>query len=289
MIKKLYIHGGGFHADDVFCDAVLRVINGDLITERVITTDIDLTDIEHGIIMADIGGGEFDHHQKDAPLREDGIRHCAVTRLWKKFGSDCIRAVAHDVSDETVSAVSDRIYNGILKEIAALDNGEDGVLPNGITNICDLIDRFYPAWDSDEDPDTAFADAAVFAHGVLVREIKHAVSDHKAEKLVREAVQKMDNGIIVLDQYLPWEHTVVQDPDAKIVIYPSARKEINLRLVPVEEGSFTTRLDVPDAWKGKRNAAADACMHGMVFCHPTGFLMAFDDLESALSAAHSLV
>lgn len=289
MIKKLYVHGGGFHADDVFCDAVLRIINEDLITERVIAADRDLTDIEHGILMADIGGGPFDHHQKDVPLREDGIRHCAVTQLWKRFGSECIRAVTHDVSDEIVSAVSDRIYNGILREIAVLDNGTEGVLPGGVINICDLADRFNPDWDSDENPEAAFADAALFAQGVLVREIRHAVSDLKAENLVREAVQEMEDGIIVLDQYLPWEHIVVQDPDAKIVIYPSARKEINLRLVPVEEGSFTTRLDVPDAWKGKRNAEADACMHGMVFCHATGFLMAFNDLENAISAAHSLV
>ena len=289
MIKKLYVHGGTFHADDIFCDAVLRIINEDLITERVIRAERDRTDIENGILMADIGGGPFDHHQKETALREDGIRHCAVTLLWKIFGSECIRAVAHDVSDETVSAVSDRIYNGILREIAVLDNGAEGVLPGGIINICDLADRFNPDWDSDEDPDAAFADAASFAQGVLVREIRHAVSEHKAEALVRDAVQKMEDGIIVLDHCLPWEHIVAQDPDAKIVIYPSARNEINLRLVPVEEGSFSTRLDVPDAWKGKRNAEADACMHGLMFCHATGFLMAFDDFENALSAAHSLV
>jgi uncharacterized UPF0160 family protein len=163
------------------------------------------------------------------------------------------------------------------------------VLPGGIINICDLVDHVNPVWDSDEDPDTAFADAAVFAQGVLMREIRHAVSEYKAEALVKEAVQNMENGIIVLDQYLPWEHIVVQNPDAKIVIYPSARKEINLRLVPVEEGSFKTRLDVPDAWKGKRNEEAGAFMPGMLFCHSTGFLMAFDNLENALSAAHHLV
>lgn len=289
MIRKLYVHGGSFHADDVFCAAVLRIINKDLEIERVLTAEKDLTDIEHGILMADIGHGSFDHHQNDAPCREDGIKHCAVTLLWKKFGRDCIRSLVHDVSREIVAAVSDSIYNGLLREVAAIDNGVDGVLPGGIISICDLIDRFNPCWDSEEDPDAAFDDAAVFAEGVLVREIRHFAAEHKAADLVKEAVKNMENGIIVLDHYLPWEHIVVQDPDAKIVIYPSARKGIDLRLVPVAEGSFTTRLDVPDEWKGKRNEDAQACMPGMVFCHSTGFLMAFDSLENALAAARKLI
>ena len=54
------------------------------------------------------------------------------------------------------------------------------------------VDRFNPAWDSDEDADAAFADAAVFARGILMREIKKAASDFMAEDIIREAVRKTD-------------------------------------------------------------------------------------------------
>ena len=88
MIKKLYVHGGSFHADDVFCAAVLSIINRNLEVERVLITGKDLTDIENGILMADIGGGAFDHHQEDAAIRKDGIKHSAVTlRSFLRQGS----------------------------------------------------------------------------------------------------------------------------------------------------------------------------------------------------------
>lgn len=289
MIKKLYVHGGSFHADDVFCAAVLSIINRNLEVERVLITGKDLTDLENGILMADIGGGAFDHHQEDAAIRKDGIKHSAVTLLWKKYGHDCIRAVAPDVTEEGAAEISDTLYNGLLREIAVLDNGIAGVLPEGVTDISELIALFNPSWDSDEDHDKAFDAAVSFAREVLVRKIKLCASAHKAVDLVKEAIRKMDDGIIVLERNFPWEHIVVQEPEAKIVIYPSARSEIDLRLVPVEEGSFTTRLDVPDEWKGKRNEETEAYMHGMVFCHANGFVMSFDNFENAIAAAHYIV
>lgn len=40
-------------------------------------------------IMYDIGGGCFDHHQKDRRIRENRIPYAAFGLLWEKFG-ECL-------------------------------------------------------------------------------------------------------------------------------------------------------------------------------------------------------
>lgn len=72
----LVTHSGGFHADELFSSVILTRLFPDaqLIRSRApewITPDADR-------IIYDVGGaydaeaGIFDHHQRGAPLREDG-------------------------------------------------------------------------------------------------------------------------------------------------------------------------------------------------------------------------
>ena len=80
-IEKGFTHGSGFHADDVFSSALLRILNPDIVILRgnVVPEEFD------GIVY-DIGRGKFDHHQKQKPYRENGIPYAAFGLLWKEFG-----------------------------------------------------------------------------------------------------------------------------------------------------------------------------------------------------------
>ena len=61
--KKLFTHGGLFHADEVFASVVLCTIFEKRFSEvnRVFQIPDDASDSD---IIYDIGGGKFDHHQK---------------------------------------------------------------------------------------------------------------------------------------------------------------------------------------------------------------------------------
>ena len=63
-----FTHGGKFHADDVFSSALLLYINPEISITRGNSVPDDFT----GIVF-DIGRGEFDHHQKDSRIRENGV------------------------------------------------------------------------------------------------------------------------------------------------------------------------------------------------------------------------
>ena len=67
-----FTHGGKFHADDVFSSALLLYINPEISITRGNNVPEDFS----GIVF-DIGRGEFDHHQKDSRIRENGVPYAA--------------------------------------------------------------------------------------------------------------------------------------------------------------------------------------------------------------------
>lgn len=80
-IERGFTHGGGFHADDVFSSALLRILNPqiEILRGNVVPEEFD------GIVY-DIGRGKFDHHQQQKLYRENGIPYAAFGLLWKEFG-----------------------------------------------------------------------------------------------------------------------------------------------------------------------------------------------------------
>ncbi len=83
-----FTHGGKFHADDVFSSALLLYINPEISITRGNSVPDDFT----GIVF-DIGRGEFDHHQKDSRIRENGVPYAAFGLLWESVGADILGEV----------------------------------------------------------------------------------------------------------------------------------------------------------------------------------------------------
>ncbi len=80
-LKQGFTHGGVFHADDIFSTELLKILNPAIKILRGFSVPEDFT----GIVY-DIGGGKYDHHQKDSRVRENGIPYAAFGLLWEKFG-----------------------------------------------------------------------------------------------------------------------------------------------------------------------------------------------------------
>jgi uncharacterized UPF0160 family protein len=88
---------------------------------------------------------------------------------------------------------------------------------------------------------------------------------------------------------MPWTHVVVNEmPEVLLVIYPdSDGAQYQVKTVPVEAGSFKTRLDLPKAWSGLRDQelAAVTGVADSVFCHLNLFIGGARSLDGAIKLA----
>lgn len=99
----------------------------------------------------------------------------------------------------------------------------------------------------------------------------------------------MNNGIVILPCFLPWEDVCIKNKDARIVVFPSNRGGYSIQMVPVRKNSFQTRVDTPETWHGLSDDSAETVMPGMTFCHKNGFLASFRTQSDAIEAAKTIV
>ncbi|MCD8133028.1 MAG: MYG1 family protein [Clostridiales bacterium] len=260
-VSKLIVHGGVFHADDVMCAALVRMINPDVQVERVFQVP---ENPEDGTVVADIGGGRYDHHQSDAEKRENGEKYAACGLLLR----DCWRQIFPDEAsyrsfDEDVIRPIERMDNGVVSNPFSL-----------------AVSSFVPNWDSEETMDQAFESAVAFVTGFLDRRVETAKSGLRAAHIVEESLENSNGGIVVLPQFCPWQNTLVLS-SARFVVYPSNRGGYNLQTVPEKVNGFTAKQSIPEEWLTERP-------EGCSFVHQALFLAAFDTEEHAVSAAKNI-
>ena len=141
-----FTHGGKFHADDVFSSALLLYINPEISITRGNSVPDDFT----GIVF-DIGRGEFDHHQKDSSIRENGVPYAAFGLLWEAVGADIL--------GEELAVKFDESF------VQPLDNNDNTGEKN---ELATLIGNFNPSWDYEGGSDEAFFQAVSVAGMILV-------------------------------------------------------------------------------------------------------------------------
>jgi uncharacterized UPF0160 family protein len=282
-------HPGGFHADDVFAIAVLRLVHPDL--EIVRSRDPEV--LAAADFRVDVGGrddaasGDFDHHQRGgAGERPNGIRYAAFGLVWRHFGPGLIG------SQEVADAFDERIVAGV----DANDTGQEiietlhgDVRPMAISGV---VAGFNPSWDeelTDEERDARFEEAVAFAKGILERELRGAAAWQRARSLVLDAIAAAeDPRIVELPSNMPWrEPLVTEAPDALFVVYPKTDGWA-LHAVPERLASFDNRLDLPEAWGGLSGPALVEAtgVEGATFAHPARFYAATESRAAAYALAH---
>ena len=263
VIPTAWTHGGKFHADDVFSAALLTILHPDIEIRRGFAVPEEFD----GLVF-DIGGGAFDHHQADAPVRDNGVPYAAFGLLWKAFGDRLLEP-------EEAARFDERFVQPL-----DLDDNTGCGHP-----LAAVIRSFNPPWDGTDDPDACFSEAVEVARAILEKRLEEIRGLRRAREVVEPALAAMQDGIVVLPRYAPWKKVLIPSP-AEFVVYPSQRGGYNAQVVPCGEGDGAAKCPFPADWAGK---SADALqkmtgLPSLTFCHNGRFLIAADRREDALQA-----
>jgi uncharacterized UPF0160 family protein len=304
-LPLLVTHSGGFHCDDALAYAVLRLALGlgEAGTDHTLIRTRDAATIGRATIafdvglVSDAGAGRFDHHQRGAPTREDGLPFSAAGLVWQRYGVDAVRALLRPLGEEAVALapqVATAIDESIIRRVDAIDNGvgpRDDTLGLGA-----LVSDFNPTWDSPALGDVAaedalFREASGLCEAVLRRRVDMVRAKLAGETEVMAAhAAGQDGRLLVMDRKLPWRSLAFrQGWPILYAIYPVPNGNWMVDAMPPEPGSFAQRLPLPEAWAGLQGAplVAASGIQDAVFVHVKRFIGSASSREGALAMARA--
>lgn len=286
LVKDIYeanciTHSGTMHTDDIFSTAFLDLYLGNVKVFR--TTDIP-TDIADDVLVYDIGRGKFDHHQEDALKRDTGITYCGFGLLWKEFGRDFLKK-------RNIPNVDD-VFTAFDKDlIEAIDADDNGVFPKieasyKVKTLSEVFKLFNPGYKSGQKESEQFKKAVSFAKTIIEEELISVTGKVIAKEQVLKALEHKENHALFLDEYMPYEQTVLQEESANDVyfaVYPSNRGGYGIKTIPISQEDHNKRMDFPESWAGLVDEELEKTsgIKGLRFCHATRFLATCDTLETA--------
>lgn len=278
-------HNGTMHADEVFATAFLSLYFGNFKVARVSEVP---KDISTNTIIYDIGKGKFDHHQTDARIRDNGIKYSSFGLLFEEYGLSYLKKLKLKNTKA--------IYNYLVKDfIEAIDAIDNGIFPEiksiyKIKTVSDVIKIFNPSYGSNDNEDEQFIKAVSLAESILTEELKNVIGKVEAGVKVKKILNKTKWPILILDEYLPYEETVLTSLSGKktlFAIYPSNRGGYGIKTIPISTTDKTSRVYFPKEWGGLTNDDLEKVtgIKGSLFCHTNRFLMTASDLDTAKKLA----
>lgn len=264
---KAFTHGGKFHADDVFSAALLLYLN----PEIQITRGNKVPEEYDGIVF-DIGRGEYDHHQIDSRIRDNGVPYAAFGLLWEQLGAGILGEELAQEFDEAF--------------VQPLDNNDNTGEKN---ELATLIGNFNPTWDASISGDEAFFRAVGVAGMILENKFERYLGNERANRRIEEVITAQDKStddtrILVLPEFIPCQKRL-SETDIAFVIFPSNRGGYCIQ-PQKKEYSMNYKCSFPKEWLGYENEelvqATGLASSG--FCHKGGFLMTTGTLDDAISA-----
>lgn len=278
-------HNGTMHADEVFATAFLSLYFGNFKVSRVSEVP---KDISTNTIIYDIGKGKFDHHQSDARIRDNGIKYSSFGLLFEEYGLSYLKKLKLKNTKA--------IYNYLVKDfIEAIDAIDNGIFPEiksiyKIKTVSDVIKIFNPSYGSNDNEDEQFIKAVSLAESILTEELKNVIGKVEAGTKVKKLLNKTKGPILILDEYLPYEETVLTSLSGKKIlfaIYPSNRGGYGIKTIPISTTDKTSIVYFPKEWGGLTNEDLEKVtgIKGSLFCHTNRFLMTASDLDTAKKLA----
>ena len=307
----LITHSGTFHADDVLAYTVLK----DLFPEAKLVRTRDEKVLQAGkdsntvgnknCIIFDVGGEHnihrdlFDHHQANAPMRQDGTPFSSFGMIWNRYGSEWVhKKLNTDLAHNR--KIVQNLNAGFVANIDRQDSGHGA--PTLPTDLSAMIARFnLPAIDKngnpikheDKDIDQAFVRASTWAKPILMQAAVEAQQEAVVETLLENTIQSRKNPkdpILILDQNLPWERSIfnVQGHEhIAFVLTPSREGDWGVQSIAESKGSFIPKHPFPKTWAGLRNEDLEKVsgMKGAVFCHKGLYFAVHNTQEGAKNMA----
>lgn len=296
----LVTHSGGFHADELLSSVILTRLfpQARIVRSRApewITPGVDR-------IIYDVGGaydatsGIFDHHQRGAPLRDDGQPYSSFGLIWKHFGRDYLAAFG--IPDEHVETVHISFDGSFVLPVDLVDNGTVSPSVAGplvALTLPVLLETLKPVFD-ETDPeadDRSFHAALVIARSFVEAKIAKSAAKLRAEALVTQAIVDAGEGhILELPMGMPFRPAIVKAgaDNLLFVIHPRDKDWCLTGIRRADEG-FELRADLPAAWAGLTNGDLEAVcgIEGASFCHNGRFIAAAKTRDAALAMAELAV
>lgn len=294
----LVTHSGGFHADELLSSVILTRLfpQARLIRSRApewITPAPDR-------IIYDVGGaydpaaGIFDHHQRGAPLRDDGQPYSSFGLIWKHYGREYLAAAG--LPDHHVEALHTAFDTGFVLPIDMTDNG--ALSPSGpLAGLAlpALLETLKPVFDAEEPEadDRAFHAALAIARSFIDAGIPQRAAKLRAEAIVYRAIEAAGQGrILELPRGMPFRPAIVKaGADHLLFVVHPREKDWCVTGIRRGDDGFELRADLPAAWAGLTNSELEAVcgVEGASFCHNGRFIAAAKTRDAALAMAELAV
>jgi uncharacterized UPF0160 family protein len=299
MIPQFLVtHSGGFHADELLSSVILTRLfpQARLIRSRapeLITAGADRIVFDVGGVY-DAAARVFDHHQRGAPLREDGQPYSSFGLIWKHYGRDYL--VASGLPEAHIEAVHASFDMSFVLPVDLVDNGAlnpSGPLA-GLTLLA-LLETLKPVFD-ETDPaaeDRAFHAALSIARSFVEASIARSAAKLRAEAVVQRAIEAAGQGrVLELPMGMPFSPAIVKaGADHLLFVVHPRDKDWCLTTIRRANEGFEVRADLPAAWAGLTNGDLEAAcgVEGASFCHNGRFIAAAKTREAALAMAEFAV
>ena len=296
----LVTHSGGFHADELLSSVILTRLfpAARIVRSRApewITPGSDR-------IIYDVGGaydpaaGIFDHHQRGAPLREDGQPYSSFGLIWRRFGRDYLKDLgvpAADIDALHASFDTDFVLPVDLMDNGALSPSAAGALTKLTLPV--LLETLKPVFDARE-PDAderAFQGALSIARSFVEATIGQGAAKLRAESIVLRAIAAAgDERVLELPMGMPFRPAIVK-AGADHLLFVVHPRETDWCLTGIRRSSdgFELRADLPAAWAGLsgQDLATVCGVADATFCHNGRFIAAARTRDAALEMARIAV
>jgi len=308
-------HDGTFHCDEVLACSMLKMLPA--YEKAVIMRTRDEAALSKCKMVVDVGAKyepekhRYDHHQREFTdvMQELNFKTklSSAGLVYRHFGRDFIKLLVGELSAEAVDAIYRKTYKSFMEEIDGIDNGVESFEGGSrnyevTTTLSGRVAQLNPDWNegrSNAELNARFACALT----VVGAEIASVVSGYAqawwparavvSASLDGAAAVHASGEILVLEQYVPYS-THLYDLEkekgsaaAKYVLYPEPNGKWRIQAVAVSEGSFTSRLKLPGAWRGLRGdeLSEKSGVEGCVFVHAGGFIGGNATREGALQMA----
>jgi len=299
-VQYLVTHSGGFHADELLSSVILTRLfpQAAIMRSRApewITPGADR-------IIYDVGGAYdaaaqiFDHHQRGAPLRDDGQPFSSFGLVWKHFGHDYL--AASGVPADAVETIHASFDTSFVLPIDLMDNG--ALSPSiagplaGLT-LPALLETLKPVFD-ETDPEAenrGFHAALAIARSFVEARIARSAAKLRAEGLVHQAIENAGAGrVLELPMGMPFRPSVVKaGADHLLFVVHPRGQDWCLTTIRQDDDGFAVRADLPAAWAGLTNDDLEAAsgVAGASFCHNGRFIAAARTRDAALAMAELAV
>jgi len=277
-------HSGTFHADDVFAVAALSILFPNYEIKRSRDPEV-WAQCDYLVDVGDVYDHSkkiYDHHFRNGPTYDDGLRMSSIGLVWKHYGVDICGS----------EAIANRVCQKLIRALDATDNGIDLTTkipdaPASEVSLSGVIAMMNPP--DQQNIDAVFAEEVNRARQILKACISKANHWMNSQQEVIEAIssaQKLKQLYIEVGTDCNWpEHLRLNDHKEEIlfVIYPTGGQWY-IRAVTKEAGVFSNRKDLPSNWGGLRdeNFSKEAKIPDGVFCHHGLFICAASSRESVL-------